>query len=148
MKKKLIAFCEVTPDGNFINFIDKVKFVTALIVNFAGCKIKLTIEKIYPDKTKQQTAYYFAVVIPFCIQGIEETWGEKFTLNQAHLMLKENFLYYTKVNEHTGEIIKIPKSLSECDIIETIDYIESCIKFIGEWFGIAVPEADKNWRKK
>ena len=148
MKKKLIAFCEVSPEGKFVNFIDKHKFNDALKVNYAGCKTKITVEKIYPDKTRQQTAYYFAVVIPFCIQGIEETWGETFTLNQAHLMLKENFLYYTKVNEQTGEIIKIPKSLSECDIIEAIDYIENCIKFIGEWFGITVPEADKYWREK
>ena len=146
--KKLIAFCEVSPEGKFINFIDKVKFIIALCVHFAGCKVKLTIEKIYPKKTNKQTAYYFAVVIPFCIQGIDETWGEAYTEQQAHIMLKENFLYTTKVNESTGEIIKLPKSLADCDILEAIEYIDKCVAFIAEWFGIEVPVADKNWRSK
>lgn len=146
MKHKPYTYATIT-NGKITYMLNKDKFNEALL-KFEGQRVKLTVEKIYENYTSNQREYYFAVVIPCCQQGIQEQWGENYTPEQAHIMLKENLLFTEKVNNTTGEVIRLPRSITELDIIEMIEFIEHCIKFIAEWFCIAVPEADKNWRNK
>ena len=143
-KKKIQTYCSVSESGELR--VEKRDLFVDNLKNLAGCKCKVTVEKLYDKHTNSQREYYFAVVIPCCKDGIETEWGDFYTTDEVHLLLKENCLYDTRVNESTGEILHIPKSISGLDIVEMIDYIERCIKLIGEFFCIEVPPSDKNWR--
>ena len=143
-KKKFYSYCSITPDGRLQ--IEKRDVFVENLIQFAGVKCKITIEKLYDKHSNNQREYYFAVVVPCCQEGILAEWNDVYTRDETHLLLKENLLYDTKVNERTGEILKIPRSISNLDLMEMIDYIERCINLIAEFFGIIVPPADKDNR--
>ncbi len=145
MSKKVWTFCSVSELGELK--VEKRDLFVKNLTKFAGVRCKITVEKLYEKHSDEQRSYYFGVLIPCCQEGIETEWGEVYTVDETHLLLKENCLYDTKTNEKTGEIIKVPKSLSALDLVEMIEYIERCIKLISDFFNIEVPPASKTWRE-
>jgi hypothetical protein len=143
-KKKVSTYCTPTKDGKLNaeqrdRFVDNIKLL-------AGERCKITVEKLYNKHSPDQREYYFAVVCQCAIEGLEAINDETYTKDEAHEFIKTNCLYDTKVDEQTGEIIRVPKSISTLDLIEMIEYIERASRFVEQWLKVQVPPANREWR--
>lgn len=106
---------------------------------FEGKEIEITIAKKRKIRSNPQNAYYHGVVVELLKQAIRKEWGEIWNSEKCHELLKNRFLYFEKVNEETGEVIKLPKSTTECTTSEFEDYMVECREFLLEWFNVDCP---------
>ena len=137
MSERKIETYGTIKDGELhINY--RTKFIEAL-KNFADCRVKLTVQKLYKKRSVEQNNYYHAVIVLCYQQGVLAEWGESLTHDQAHEHLKANCNYEEHVNTNTGETIKLAKSTTKLTTVEMEEYNERCRRFIFEWFGITVP---------
>lgn len=90
-------------------------------------------------RTHSQNAYYWAVIVESFRHGALQEWGEYIDKQEAHESLKSNCLYHEKINETTGEIIRIIRSTTENDTWDQDEYHTKCRNLIYEFFGIDVP---------
>lgn len=106
---------------------------------FEGKEVVITIQRKRKARSNNQNRYYFSVIIILLCDAIKNEWGEVWSKDKAHEFLKSKFLFFERMNEDTGEIIKIPKSTTECSTIEFEDYLMQCREFMIDWFGVNVP---------
>ena len=119
--------------------------------------VELTITKKSITRSLQQNAYYWGIVIPTVQSAIREL-GERLNLNETeewlidmlgtidkdfiHLFLKEKFIDSIKVDESTGEIIKLKPSTRTMSKETFSDYISRIIQFANEHLQVEIPEAE------
>lgn len=103
----------------------------------------VAIDKAYSSRSNSQNAYYWSVIVKAFRTGFQDTWGEVVSIEEAHGTLKERFNFTEKVNEHTGEIVRIPRSTASLTTKEFTDYMEHCRAFIQEWFNIEIPDPNE-----
>ena len=119
--------------------------------------VELTITKKSITRSLQQNAYYWGIVIPTVQSAIREL-GERLNLNETeewlidmlgtidkdfiHLFLKEKFIDSIKVDELTGEIIKLKPSTRTMSKETFSDYISRIIQFANEHLQVEIPEAE------
>ena len=119
------------------------KNVSALIASFIklfeGIRVKITIEKLYKQRSNQQNAYYFGVIILYFMQGANEEWGEFLDSKQCHEELKKACNWKEVVNKRTGEIKKITLSTKDLTTVQFEEYEDRCRKLIFEYFNMVVP---------
>lgn len=113
--------------------------VLKAIESFNNKELILTFDKPKKKRSNSQNAYYWGILIPLTQNGIFETWGEVWSIEKTHSYLKENFCFYEKVNESTGEIIKVPKSTTENTTTEMEVYHTEIRNHLQEWFNITAP---------
>lgn len=106
---------------------------------FEGKDITITIEKKRKQRSNDQNAYYWGVIIKLIQLAIIESWGEKKDSKQIHELLKRELNYIERHNESTGEIIKDAKSTTENSTAEQEIFHENCRRFANEWFNIIIP---------
>ena len=109
------------------------------ISSFDGKNIKITISRQRKIRSNSQNAYYWSVIIPLFIEAVYDTWGEVWSKDKAHNTLKSKFLFTERINEDTGEVIKIDKSTTECSTTEMEEYFTDCRNFLLEWFNVDCP---------
>lgn len=114
------------------------KALSEVVQQFNGKEIKITIENKRKTRSNAQNRYYWSCIVGSIKQAIKDCWGENMTSEQVHEMLKHELNFKEKVNESTGEIIKVPKSTTENSTTEMEDYHEDCRKFAKEWFNINI----------
>lgn len=102
---------------------------------------RVVIVKYRKRRTDVQNRFYWpAVVQPFgdYLRG----QGCELTDEDCHEMLKLKFLRLTVVDPGTGEIIgERTRSTTELNIEEFSEYLEKCIAYLSETFGIEVQAA-------
>lgn len=91
------------------------------------------------SRSGNQNRYYWGVIVESFRHGAKEEWGEFLSKQDAHETLKANCLFQEKVNETTGEIIRIIGSTTENDTWDQEEYHDKCRNLIQEFFGITVP---------
>ena len=133
---KQIKVISKVVNGKLIRNRAKVKQV---IQSFEGKEIELIVKRKTNQRSNQQNAYYFGVVIPITIQAIENEWGESWDIEKAHNLYKSLFLYEEKVNPETSEIIKVPSSSTENTTTKQEVFHTQCRNFLKEWFNVEVP---------
>ncbi len=68
-----------------------------------------------------------------------EEWGEEVKPEQAHDLLKRQFLPVRElVDQKTGEVYELPATTTNLDTKEFSEYVERCIKWLGESWGIEI----------
>lgn len=90
-------------------------------------------------RSNRQNGYYWAVIVESFRHGALQEWGEYIDKQDAHETLKANCLYTERVNETTGEVIRITGSTGSNDTWDQEEYHEKCRNLIHEFFGIEVP---------
>lgn len=128
----------------YTNVVDGVikrnrKSLAESIKQFNGKEITITIEKKKKKRSNEQNKYYWGVLVILIKNAIRETWGENMTTLQVHEMLKKELNFIEKVNENTGEVIKIAKSTTENSTVDMENYHEDCRKFAKDWFNVEIP---------
>lgn len=114
------------------------------IKSFEGKEVVITIDRLKKKRSNNQNSYYWGVLIPLTKKAILDTWGEVWSVEKTHSYLKENFCFYEKVNESTGEVIKVPKSTTENTTTEMEVYHLEIRKHLLEWFNVDAPEPNEN----
>ena len=137
MSKKTTIYDSVTSGILTRKLPDKL---LSAVIGWSDGRIKITIEKLYRQRSTPQNAYYWGVIICEFCDGYTEMTGEKITKDQAHEFLKHRFNSKDVANKLTGEVITIPLTTSELTTSGFMDYQAECIRFIAEFFGRFVPE--------
>lgn len=113
--------------------------ITNSLKSFEGKTIKLTIEKFANKRSNNQNSYYWFVVIPILKDAILNEWGEVWSKEKTHEFCKMQFNYFEKINEETGEIVRVPKSTTENTTTTQEEYHLEIRKFTKEWFNVEIP---------
>lgn len=113
--------------------------ITNALKSFEGKTIKLTIEKFANKRSNNQNSYYWFVVIPILKDAILNEWGEVWSKEKTHEFCKMQFNYFEKINEETGEIVRVPKSTTENTTTTQEEYHLEIRKFKKEWFNVEIP---------
>lgn len=108
----------------------------------------LFIEVDEDKKSNPQLGYYFGVVRQCARQGYTNSGWMNMTDDIADLMLREHCSSESVTNPDSGEFKKIPFDIRAAKLSEMITYIDTCVMFISEIFGIDVPPPDKNYKTK
>jgi len=104
-----------------------------------GTRFSVVFTRKNHNRSNSQNSYYWAVIVDALRYGMLEQWGEYRDKQDAHEILKANCLYQEKVNETTGEIIRIIGSTTDNDKWDQEEYHEKCRRLIQDYFGIEVP---------
>lgn len=113
---------------------------------FEGREISLEIKRHSTPKTQSQLGYYFAAIIPWVAIQLRKEWGDGVTEAKTRKLLEAEFLKDELLNENTGEIKEIPRSVSELTKMEMGQYIEDVNGFCLEYFNCPLPEPmKKTW---
>lgn len=90
-------------------------------------------------RSLSQNRFYWAAVVGSFADWLSEEWGEEVKAEQAHDLLKRQFLPVRElVDAKTGEVYEIPATTTNLDTEQFSAYVERCIKWLGESWGIEV----------
>lgn len=109
------------------------------IKSFEGKDVLITFEKPKKQRSSNQNRYYHGVLIPILQNCIKESWGEIWSREKTHDFCKLQFNFIERVNESTGEIVRVPKSTTENTTTDQEDLHFEIRNFIREWFNTEVP---------
>ncbi len=95
-------------------------------------RYNIEIYKPRKNKTPEQLGYYFAVILPMFADyyGCDD--------NEAHEVLK-SLLLRKKIVSKEKKVVEIVLGLSDLDKVQTINYIDRCIRFLAIKCEIVVP---------
>lgn len=113
--------------------------VLDIVKQFDGMDVLLTFEKPKKKRSNNQNQYYFGLLIPITQNAIKDSWGEVWSKEKVHDFYKLHFNYTEKVNETTGEVVKIPKSTTENTTTQMEEYHTQIRGFLSEWFNVTAP---------
>lgn len=105
---------------------------------------RITVVKYRQRRTDAQNRYYWPCVVRPFGDFLREQ-GEGYTDEMAHEFLKFKFLRQTVPNLSTGEVVgERIRSTTELNTEEFAEYLEHCIAYLAETFGIevAVPNTE------
>lgn len=103
------------------------------------CRVKLEVSKLYKKRSNDQNAYYWGVIVEIWQQIILEEWGEHWSIEEVHEFLKYNFNSEEKVNENTGEILKVGRSTTKNTTTEQEEFQAICREKAFEMFNVVIP---------
>jgi hypothetical protein len=118
--------------------------VLEAINSFEGKEVLISFDKVGKKRSSNQNAYYWGVLIPILQKCFRESWGEIWSKEKTHDFCKMQFNFIEKINESTGEIVRIPKSTTENTTTAQEELHLEIRKFILEWFDIEVPLPNEN----
>lgn len=106
-------------------------------------KILLTM-KDYRKRSLKQNAYYWTVVVPMVRRGLYDIgFDEVQTDEDAHELLKKQFIRRQFVNKNTGEIVTITGSSTKLKIPEFNEFIESICRWSLEYLNVKIPSPNE-----
>lgn len=100
---------------------------------------RVSISKCKDQRSLRANGFYWAVIVPCVVRGLEEAWGETLTPNAAHEFLKSEFNPFELHNRKTGEVKVVGASTADLDTAQFAEYLDKVIKFCGEQLGVEVP---------
>jgi hypothetical protein len=113
--------------------------VLSIVKEFEAMDVLLTFEKPKKKRSNNQNSYYWGLLIPITQNAIKDSWGEIWTKEKVHDFYKLHFNFVEKVNEETGEVIKIQKSTTENTTSQQEEYHAQIRQFLKEWFNVDAP---------
>lgn len=107
---------------------------------------RITVEKSYNPRSKDQNAYLWGCVYPMMLDGLMELGWEFTNVSEVHEYCKARFTRKEIVNISNGEVMVLPESTAEMNTAEMGAYFETLQKFSAEYLGVDIPDPDKYWR--
>ncbi len=110
-----------------------------ILRNFAGMQVEITIQKKRKNRSLEQNAYYWSVVVPMVQIGLMDA-GYKVGKEETHEFLKATFNKKELVNEQTGEILQTVGSTAGMSTVDMMEYFREITTWALEFLGIEIPE--------
>lgn len=110
------------------------RYVRGSLAMYDDCEIRVVVERRKRSRSKEQNAYYWAVVLP------EISLHTGHSVDELHLVFKQKYLS-EKILWRGGEM-KVAKSTAALSTNEFAEYLQNVILEANE-LGIEVPQADK-----
>ena len=85
-----------------------------------------------------QNAYYFGVVLPLVMSGLNDA-GYKVSKESTHEFLKATFFKQELVNEQTGEILQTVGSTAKMSTVQMMEYFEDITRWAAEFLNVQIP---------
>jgi len=114
------------------------------IESFEGKDIIITFDKPKRKRSNPQNSYLWSVLYPITQNAIKNEWGEVWNIEKVHDFYKIQFNVIEKVNEETGQVIKLPKSTTENTTTQQEEYHLQIREFLKEWFNVVAPLPNEN----
>jgi hypothetical protein len=121
-----------------LKIANRQKFIDS-IRSMNDCPVILTIRKKYNQRSNEQNAYYWGVIIEFWKDILLAEWGEHLNAHEVHEFLKTNFNAKDVLNEATGELLRLPKSTTKNTTTEQEEFHEVCRQKAFEMFNVMIP---------
>lgn len=119
-------------------------FIRDAITQFEGKDIQIIFKRKYKKRTNNENAFYWGVWIPILQRAVRDTWGEVRDASEVHDIIKLNCNYEEKVNEHTGEFIRVPKSSTQLNTYEwEFEFKQKVRQFALDFFNVVLPEPNE-----
>lgn len=115
------------------------KAIAGWLRDHEGKRIVVEIKVKRNTRSNNQNRYYWGVIVATLQQCILEEWGEEIGSEECHEMLKRECNYVERINESTGEVLRIPKSTAELTTTEAEEYYEKCRRWVKEFFNTMIP---------
>lgn len=103
-------------------------------------KYKLTINKLYREKTNSQLSYYYAAVLPLFLNAAIDAGWEFTSIEELDFYLKSQFANKELINKNTGEIISIPALKRNMTTVEFSTFVNNVRDYASEFLGVYIPE--------
>lgn len=113
----------------FLNQISKIRN--------RSVKVRVVVEG--KRRSQWQNNYYYGVVVELLRSSLSEEWGEPISKDEMHEILKWQCNWREKVNEATGETLRIPHTTTDMTTVEFEEYLERCRRFALDWFNLEIP---------
>ena len=126
------------------NFRQNRSLIVDAIKLFEGTNVKLTIRKRSKKRSENQNSFYWGVWVPIFQKIFMDEWQEYKTPNEIHEILKAHCNYEERVNEHTGEVFKFPKTTKNLTTYEWEKEFKPKVKqFAIDFFNTTLPEPNE-----
>lgn len=132
----VIKFWVKIKDGKFAN---NTALIGKLLEACEGREIQVIFKQKTNKRTNAQNNYYWGVIVPIFRNAMLEEWGELYSKEEVHEFLKFNCNYKEKVNEDTGEIIRVTISTTENTTISQNEFFIRCSNLCKEFFNRDIP---------
>lgn len=119
------------------------KLVADAIKTFEGKEIEIIIKRKYKSRSLPQNSFYWGVLIPTFQQLFKKDWGEIKSVEETHEILKFQCNYFEKVNEATGEVLRVPKSTAELTTSGFMDFHQNLRQLALDFFNTVLPEPNE-----
>ena len=101
---------------------------------------RVEVVKDRPRRSDRANRFYFvAIVHPFA-EWLGEQYGETFTDEDAHYVLKKTFLSRKVRNPQTGKVLDLIGSSAALSNADFTDYVDKCIHLLAEHCLIVVED--------
>lgn len=119
------------------------KLVVEGLKTFEGKEIEIIISRKYKKRSVLQNSFYWGVLIPTFQELILNEWGEIKSNEETHEILKFSCNYSEKINETTGEILRLPKSTTELTKSGFMEYHQKLKQLALDFFNSVLPEPNE-----
>ena len=130
---------EIITDVNNGTLRRNRNLIKKVIGMFEGKTILITIQQHRKRRSNNQNSYYFGIIVTLWQNILLTEWGEHYSKEETHEFLKYNANYTEKVNESTGEIIRVSKSTQTNTTTDQEIFHDRCRKLALEMFNIEIP---------
>ncbi len=127
-----------------INFEDhrQVAQLTAGLRQMKG-RWRIDFTKYRKRRTDPQNRYYYGVIVKEFHRFLRDQ-GETYTRDRAHRILAAKFLREQETDPITGKpLVETVRSTADLNVEEFGEYIELCIAWLADFFGIVVPPPEE-----
>lgn len=111
------------------------------IKQHAGKHVELTIKVQRKQRSTLQNAYYHAVVVKMVCEGLRDL-GHEIDEDLTHEFLKGKFNSENVVG-NDGVVESIPRSTTEMNTVEMMDYVAKIQVWAAEFLGIVIPDPNQ-----
>ena len=141
MAVKQLKYTGETKDGRLLL---PIKMEREVCQAYPDAVLDVIVKKQRRPRTNPQNAYYWAVVVEYCRQGIIDLWGEPLDHSQVHETLGWTYLKRQKIDERTGEVVlEYVESTTNLSTAEMTEYIERCRGWAAMYLGIQIPDPER-----
>jgi hypothetical protein len=138
----------LSPPGKIVNgkFVTENRdFLKWDLESLEGKMVELTVKEVKNQRSLDQNAYYWGVVIKSVVAAFneEQTFNRNMTAQATHEFLKAKFLGSHRVI-FKSEVVDVPNTSKSLTTKGFSDYIENIIAFASEFFNVKIPEATQN----
>lgn len=120
-------------------FASNINIIANILKGHEGNTIDVTFKKRRNKRSNKQNKYYWSIIVVIFQNCILEEWGEVKTKQEVHEFLKYNCNYEEKVNEDTGEVLRVVISTTENTTSEQEVYHTRCRNLCKEFFNTDIP---------